>query len=131
MKAPKLPPNHHFGYLIALVFLVLSAYCCWHSFYRWMSVWGSLSIAFIVLARIFPTCLQPLNRAWFHFGLLLSRITNPLILGVLFFLLITPIALIMKLLGRDELRLRQSNKTSYWIPRVPSDATLESFQNQY
>jgi len=64
-------------------------------------------------------------------GFLMGKVINPLVLGFIFFLLITPVALICRLIGRDELRLKTIDADSFWIDRLPSGPDGESFKNQF
>ena len=70
------------------------------------------------------------NRAWFRLGLLLSRIVSPVVVGAMFLLIVTPVALVMRAAGRDALRLR-SRAGSYWIKRTPPGLPPESFKHQF
>lgn len=74
---------------------------------------------------------MPINRAWYQLGVLLGRIVNPVVLGLLFFLLITPVAILGRMFGRDPLRLKRRNIESYWIERSPVGPSPDSFKNQY
>src|SRR5687767_13881064 len=86
---------------------------------------------FLALALIVPCLLAPLNKAWMKFGIALSKITNPIVMSVLCFVVITPFALVMRLLGKDPLKRRfESDKTSYWIERNPAGPTGESMRHQ-
>jgi len=90
----------------------------------------TLSALFLITTLIKADLLRPLNKLWMRVGLLLGMIVSPIVLGIIFFIMFTPIALAMRLLRRDELRLRFKNKSSYWIKR---EAPLqpESFKNQF
>lgn len=83
-----------------------------------------------LLAYTSPRSLAPLNRAWFHLGELMGKIVSPVVLGIIFFGLLTPISLLTRLLGRDELRLKRRAVNSYWIDRA-SGPTGDSFKNQF
>lgn len=72
-----------------------------------------------------------LNRAWFTLGGLMAAIVNPIVLGCIFFGLLTPVALVGRLCGRDELGLRRRARDSYWISRPPTPLDLESFKRQF
>ena len=74
--------------------------------------------------------LHPLNKLWMRFGLLLGMIVSPIVLGAIFFLLFTPIAVLMRLFGRDELRLRFKKQSSHWIKRE-KETQSQSFKNQF
>lgn len=84
--------------------------------------WSLLVVAgvFLTAAIIMPRLLHPLNFVWTKFGLLLGRIVNPIVTGVLFFLVFTPAGIIGRMLGKDPLRLkRDAQADSYWIVRDP------------
>lgn len=83
------------------------------------------------LAAVAPGVLAPLNRAWFRLGGLMAAIVNPIVLGLIFFGLLTPVALVGRLFGRDELGLRRQARDSYWISRLPAPLDLESFKRQF
>ena len=87
---------------------------------------------FLLAALAFPRLLAPFNRVWMRFGLLLHRIVSPLVLGIMFFGVITPIGLLMRLLGKDPLRLRLDKAAgSYWIERTPPGPAPETFKDQF
>jgi hypothetical protein len=91
-----------------------------------------LAAAFLVAALAFPRALAPLNRAWTLLGDLLHRVTTPIALAVLFFGVVTPTAFLMRLLGKDPLRLRRAPaEMSYWIERVPPGPEPDSLRNQF
>lgn len=87
---------------------------------------------FLLAALLFPSLLAPLNRLWLKLGLLLHRIVSPIALGIMFFLVITPMGLVMRAMGKDFLRLRLDPAArSYWIPREPPGPAPESLKNQF
>jgi hypothetical protein len=87
---------------------------------------------FLTLALTVPVLLAPLNRLWTKFGLLLHRITSPIILGIMFFGVITPIGLLMRLAGKDLLRTKfDINADSYWIKREPPGPEKTSLKQQF
>ncbi len=91
-----------------------------------------LATAFLVTSLIRPTLLRPLNQWWQRLGQLLQKLTNPIVMAVLYFSTIVPFALIMRLLNRDVLRLRwDPHQTSYWIPRKPTGPRPESMKDQF
>ena len=120
--SPQLPTNRKFGWFFVFVFGVLVIYSY---FKAWSTVaWIALTfnIFFVVLTLFAPQSLAPLNRIWFEFGILLGRIFSPIVLGIIFFLLITPTSLVTRLFGRDELKIKKRNVESYWIDRPPPGA---------
>jgi len=96
-------------------------------------LWAILVAAvFIFCATVRPEILRPLNRLWQKIGLSLHRIVNPLVMGVLFYAIITPMAVVMRLRGKDPLRLkRPPGVSSYWIPRTPPGPPPDSMTNQF
>ena len=91
-----------------------------------------LAAAFLVTSLIRPTLLGPLNQLWQRLGQLLQKLTNPVVMAVLYFSTIVPFALMMRLLKRDTLRLKwDSRLTSYWIPRKPPGPQPESMKDQF
>lgn len=127
-----LPSERSFGFLFAFVFIALGAYGLLQGWNREANLAGLIAGSLVTLIAIFsPGLLTPLNKAWFRFGQLLNKITQPIILGILFFGILTPIALILRLAGRDELRLKPRKNASYWIDRAPLDPRPDSFKNQF
>ena len=126
----KLSSDRSFGIVFLLVFLALGIWMVLGNHPEgWLFLAGSV-ILVVTLAR--PSILGPLNRAWFKFGLLLGQVVNPLILGVVFFLVITPTAVIRRLLGKDSLRLKSKpSLESYWIDRNPLGPKPSSMTKQF
>ena len=120
-----------FGLVFAAVFLIVALWPLLDSAppRRWAIAVATL---FVLCAFIAPKVLAPLNRLWFRFGELLHRIVSPIALGVIFFGVVTPYALVMRLFGRDELLLRKSSaRASYWVRREPPGPPPDSFHNQF
>ena len=96
--------------------------------------WWALAVAavFALIALLMPAILAPLNRLWFKFGQLLHKIVNPIVLGAMFFLVLTPTGLIMRAFGKDPLRLRLDRTVpSYWIDRQPPGPSPASLRDQF
>ena len=92
----------------------------------------ALAAVFVAAALVRPNWLRPLNRAWTAIGLWIGLVTTPLIVGLLFFLAVTPTAMIMRLFRKDPLRLRfDPAASSYWIVRTPPGPPPESMRNQF
>ncbi len=88
--------------------------------------------AFLVVSLVRPKTLRPLNLLWFKFGLLLHSVVNPLVMGLLFFVTVTPMGLLMRALGKDLLTMkRQPDAASYWILRDPPGPDAQSMRNQF
>ena len=110
----KISSNRSFGIVFFVVFLLIG-------FYPYIND-GSLfilslivSLIFLILGLLNSKILTPLNKIWFKFGLFLGKIISPLIMGVIFFLVVTPIGLIMRVFKKDLLNLKFNNNASYWI----------------
>ena len=114
----ELPSNRKFGFFFTLVFSVAAAYFYNFVNMTWAYSFIAVSFIFLVITLVKDEILLPLNKVWMWLGLLLGMIVSPILLGVIFFGLFTPIAILMRLGGRDELRLRLTQKSSYWISRI-------------
>lgn len=123
--------NRAFGLTFAGVFAVLAVLQLWrgHSIgYAWLAA----AAVFAAVAYLAPAILTPLNKLWLKFGLLLHRIVSPLVMGMMFYLVITPVGMMMRMAGKDLLRLRRDPKaTSYWIMREPPGPAPDSMKNQF
>ena len=120
-----------FGFVFAAVFLAIGLWPLLSA--GSIRMWPLVIAAVLgVVALAHPRLLRPFNTLWLKFGLLLSRIVNPIVLGFLFYVVITPFGLIMRLLGKDPLRLRiDRTAQSYWIVRRPPGPPPESMRNQF
>ena len=126
----ELPSNKKFGFFFTLLFAAASAYFYNSENMTLSFVFVAVSFIFLVITIMRAALLLPLNKLWMQFGFLLGRIISPLVLGIIFFGLFTPIATLMRLIGRDELRLKLSNKSSHWISRS-EPIKSDSFKNQF
>jgi len=126
-----LPSDQKFGWFFCAIFLIAAGWFAWIESLVWSSIFGSAAVVFAVLSIASPSTLRPLNRLWFGFGVLLGKVISPIVLGLIFFLLITPVSLITRLFGRDELKIRRRKLQSYWIDRSPPGPPSDSFKNQY
>ena len=112
----KIGSNKSFGIVFFVVFLLISLYPLLNneSIRLWFLV---ASVIFLILGILNSKILSPLNKLWFKFGIFLGKVISPIIMGFIFFLVVTPIGLIMRLLGKDVLNLKNSNKKTYWIEK--------------
>ena len=124
--------NISFGILLSVVFAGIGAYGYLKGFYFivWIG-WIIVSIVAGLVTLLTPKILTPLNKLWFIIGQLLGKIISPLVIGIIYFVVITPVGLIGKILCRDELRMRFKDIPTYWIDRTPSGSVHESFKNQF
>lgn len=123
--------NRSFGLVFAVVFAAIGFIPLF--FGAKPRTWGLvLGVVFLAAAFILPGALAPLNRLWLRFGLLLHKVVSPLVLGIMFFLVVTPIGLLMRATGKDPLRLKfERQSKSYWIDRRPPGPSPESLKNQF
>ena len=133
VSSPTLPSERRFGALFTVVFSLAGIYG--HFVKDWSSevVIGLFvaSLVVAVVAIVIPAALAPFNKAWFQLGLLMGKVVSPIVLGVIFFLLLTPVGLITRLFGRDELRLKRKPVSSYWVDRSPPGPAGDTFKNQF
>lgn len=96
-------------------------------------IWALVVAAlFAAAAAVAPAALRPFNRLWFLIGLALHKVVNPLVMAILFYLTVTPTALLMRLAGKDPLRLKfDRGAKSYWIERTPAGPAPESMRRQF
>lgn len=119
MAAPQLPSDRSFGLLFTTVFAVVAAWTGW----KGNALWTYFAIAsgiFLLLSLTRPQTLHALNVLWMRFGALLNKVVSPIVLGVIYFGLVTPIALLFKVRGRDALHRKFDRElASYWVKRDP------------
>lgn len=127
-----LPSNKKFGLLFVGVFFALAVYGYIKHGYSIATISSALiSLFFLAASFLEWSVLTPLNKAWFWLGHALGKIVSPVVLGIIFFGLLTPIAFISRLFGRDELRLQRTDSKTYWIKPIDTNAESESFKNQF
>tara|TARA_Y100000389_G_scaffold69729_1_gene66420 strand:+ start:370 stop:753 length:384 start_codon:yes stop_codon:yes gene_type:complete len=108
--------NRSFGVVFFIFFLIISLYPLLdNNVIRYWSL--ILSFIFLILGLINSKLLSPLNKLWFKFGIFLGKIISPFVMGVIFFIIVTPIGLFMRILKKDLLKLKFNNKNSYWIEK--------------
>ena len=112
----KISSNRSFGIVFFIVFLLIALYPLTYS--EEIRVWSAtISLIFLVLGLFNSKILTPLNKLWFKFGIFLGKIISPIIMGIIFFLVVTPIGFIMRLLRKDVLNLKYNKNKSYWIEK--------------
>ena len=123
--------DRSFGIVFTVLFVVIGLWPLLES--GTVRIW-SLVVATLILAvaLIRPSLLKPFNRGWMKFGLLLHKITNPIIMGLIFFLAVTPTAMVMRATGKDPLRRKfDPSVRSYWIERDPPGPQPETMKQQF
>ena len=127
----QLPSDKKFGYFFGALFLILGIYFYYATLAALAFFLVAMSLCFILIAFVKADLLRGLNRAWMLFGSVLGMVISPLVLGVIFFGLFMPIGVVMRLFGRDELRLRFKNKSSHWIDKDALQRLPDQFKNQF
>ena len=116
MDEIKISSNRSFGVVFFIVFILIAFYPLLKG--NDLRIWSLvISFVFLALGLINSKVLTPLNRLWFKFGLLLGRFISPLIMGIIFFVVVTPTGIIMRLLRKDLLNLKYNKKKTYWIDK--------------
>jgi len=116
MDEVKIGSNKSFGIVFSIFFLIIALYPLVNG--DGIRVWSIIvSLIFLFLGLIKSKILTPLNKIWFKFGIFLGKIVSPLVMGVIFFLVVTPIGILMKILKKDLLNLKFNNNKSYWIEK--------------
>ena len=121
----KISSNKSFGVVFFIVFLLIAIYPLINN--GELRIWALvIAIIFFILGLINSKVLTPLNKLWFKFGLLLGKIVSPLIMGIIFFFVVTPTAFIMRIIGKDLLNLKFSNKKTYWIEKTGPKSKMKN-----
>ena len=108
--------NRSFGVVFFLLFLIIGIYPIFNA--NGLRLWSLIiSLIFLILGLTNSKILTPLNKAWFKFGIILGKIFSPMIMAAIFFLVVTPTGLIMRLLRKDILNLKFNQKDTYWIDK--------------
>ena len=112
----RIASNRSFGLVFFIVFLLIAIYPLINK--EDIRIWSLLvSIFFLIFGLLNSKILTPLNKVWFKFGIILGNIISPIIMGIIFFLIVTPTGLIMRIIGKDLLNLKYGNNKSYWIEK--------------
>ena len=128
MKNIKLPSNRNFGFIFFIVFFVIAFWPILND--ETFRVWSLLiSLIFLILGIFNSKILTPLNIIWMKFGLILGGIVSPVIMGIIFFGVVTPMGLLMRLFKKDLLNLRMNNEKSYWIEK--DKKIISSMKDQF
>ena len=116
MNEVKIGSNRSFGIVFFILFLVIALYPLINN--ENLRIWSLvISLAFLFLGLLNSKLSTPLNKIWFKFGLFLGKIISPLIMGVIFFLVVTPIGFFLRIFGKDVLNLKYNDNKSYWIEK--------------
>ena len=121
----KISSNRSFGIVFFAVFIIISFYPLINNndFKLWSLI---ISLIFLILGLLNSKILNPLNKIWFKFGLFLGKIISPIVMGVIFFLVVTPIGILMRLLKKDLLNLKMNDSKSYWIEKTDPKSKMKN-----
>ena len=121
----KIGSNRSFGIVFFIVFFIISLFPLLKG--NDIRIWSLLvSLIFLALGLINSNILSPLNKLWFKFGLLLGNFISPIVMGLVFFLVVTPTGLFMRLIGKDLLNLNKKNVKSYWIDKTGPKSKMKN-----
>mgnify|MGYP005996814909 FL=1 len=121
----KISSNRSFGIVFFIVFILIAFYPLINQ--GEIRIWSVLiSLLFLILGIINSKILTPLNKVWFKFGIFLGKIISPVVMGIIFFLVVTPIAFLMRMLNKDLLNLKFNKKSSYWIEKTDPKSTMKN-----
>ena len=116
MNDVKIGSNKSFGIVFFLVFLIISLYPMLGG--ESLRIWSlAISIFFLILGLLNSRLLSPLNKLWFKFGIILGKIISPIIMGIIFFFVVTPIGYLMRLFKKDVLSLKFNDNKTYWVEK--------------
>ena len=124
-KKIKLGSNRSFGLFFFAVFLIISIWPLLNN--QDIRIWSLIiALIFLILGIINSELLTPLNKIWFKFGIFLGNFVSPIIMGIIFFIVVTPVSLILKLLGKDVLNIKKNNKRTYWIDKSDPKSKMKN-----
>ena len=121
----KMSSNKSFGIVFFVFFSIISLFPLFKD--GNIRIWAIVTaITFLILGLLNSPFLNPLNKIWFKFGILLGGIMSPIVMGLVFFIVVTPTSLIMRMLGKNLLGLKKENKKSYWVERSPLKSKMKN-----
>jgi hypothetical protein len=131
MSNVNIPSNKSFGVFLSVIFLIFSLLSYFNDLSSYYLLFFFLSLIILFITIIFPKVLGPFNFIWMKFGIYLGKIMNPIILSFIYFFIISPLAIILNLLGRDELRLKPKKVATYWVIRKEKNIDKNFFEDQF
>ncbi len=127
----ELPSNKRFGLFFSFIFFLISIYLLIYGSKFLFFVFLAIFLLFFIISIFSPEILNQLNRAWMMLGLIIGKIVSPIVIGVIFFFVICPVGLCIRLSKRDELRLKKFNRKSLWEKRDQRKFLPCFFKRQY
>lgn len=131
VDAPKLSSGRSFGYSLGIILAAIGAWLLWSGNREPGLALLAAAAVLAGLAALAPRALEPLNRVWFRFGLLIARVMNPVILSLLFATVIVPAGWAARGFGWLQIRLKPGERDSYWVARTPAGPARGSMKNQF
>lgn len=126
-----LPSNKKIGFFFSFIFICIAIYLFFIDLFLLAYLFISLSLILYILSIIKPSILMPVNKLWMYTGFILGKIISPIIIGIVFFFIFTPVSLIQKLFGRDMLDLNNRKSSSSWKIRKYTSSKSTSFKQQF
>ncbi len=124
-KNNRLPTNRNFGLVFFFIFLFIAFWPIinGNDVRQWSLV---ASLIFLLLGLINSRLLSPLNKYWYKFGILLGNFVAPIVMGIIFFLIVTPISIIMRIIGKDIIKLKKNKNNTYWIKKEKNNSSMKN-----
>ena len=127
MTSQKLPSNRSFGLLFFIVFTLIGLWPIINS--ESIRIWSIvIALIFFILGILNSKILTPLNKVWMRFGILLGNFVSPIVMGIIFFGVVTPTGLLLKLFNKDILNLKENRNDTYWLKK---DNSNNNMKNQF
>jgi len=124
-KNIKISSNRSFGVVFFLFFFIISIFPLLKN--EDIKIWAVIvAIIFLILGLLNSSILYPLNKIWFKFGILLGNVVSPIVMGIVFYAVVTPTSIIVRMFGKDLLNLKKNNKKSYWIEKLPIKSKMKN-----
>ena len=125
-KKIKISSNRSFGLLFFAIFLIISFWPLLDD--KDIRIWSLIvSLIFLILGILNSNLLKPFNKIWFKFGIFLGKIVSPIIMGLVYFLVVTPTGFIMRFLGKDLLKLKKNKNNTYWLAKNYKSSMKDQF----
>ena len=125
-KKIKISSNRSFGLLFFAIFLIISFWPLLDD--KDIRIWSLIiSLIFLILGILNSNILKPFNKIWFKFGMFLGKIVSPIVIGLVYFLVVTPTGFIMRFLGKDLLKLKKNKNNTYWLAKNYKSSMKDQF----
>ena len=125
-KKIKISSNRSFGLVFFAIFLIISIWPLLDD--KDIRIWSLIvSLIFLILGILNSNLLKPFNKIWFKFGIFLGKIVSPIIMGLVYFLVVTPTGFIMRFLGKDLLKLKKNKNNTYWLTKNYKSSMKDQF----